>query len=74
MTSVRLVMVRLQVIVLLAMKHLFWMETNASVMILIILILLTQRIVTKELAKNVLIIMEIVRDYKLLVFNVTSNG
>ena len=74
MISVGLAMARLQLIVLLALKHLFWMETNASVMILIILILMTQRIVAKALAKNVLIIMEIARDYKLLVFNVTSNG
>ena len=43
-------------------------------MILIILILLIQRIVTKALAKNALIIMEIARDYKLLAFNVTTNG
>ena len=52
----------------------FWMNPNASVMILIILILMIQRVVAKALAKNVLIIMEIARDYKLLVFNVTSNG
>ena len=52
MTSARLVMALLQVIVLLATKHLFWMEPFASVMILIILILLTQRIVTKALAKK----------------------
>ena len=67
-------MVQLQAIVLLVMKPLFWMETNASVMMLIILIRLTQRIVTKAFAKNVLIIMEIAMDYKLFVFNVTLNG
>ena len=45
------------------MKHLFWMEPYESVMILIILIRMTQRIVTKTFAKNVLIIMDIARDY-----------
>ena len=67
MTSVVLVMAQLQVTVLLAIKPLFWMETNASLMMLIILIRLTQRIVTKAFAKNVLIIMEITKDYKLFV-------
>ena len=67
-------MAQLQVTVLLAIKPLFWMETNASVMMLIILILLIQPIVTKGFAKNALITMEIARDYKLLVFNVTTHG
>ena len=74
MTSARLVMGQLLVIVLLVMKHLFLMETNASVMKTNILILLTRCIVTKALAKNVLIIIEMARDYKLFVLNVISNG
>ena len=67
-------MVQLQATVFLAIKPLFWMETNANVMMLIILILPIQPIVTKGFAKNALITMEIARDYKLVVFNVTSNG
>ena len=74
MTCARLVMAQRLVTVLLAIKPLFWMETNANAMILIILILLIQPIVTKGFAKNALITMEIARDYKLVVFNVTSNG
>ena len=74
MTSVVLAMVQLQVTVLLVIKPLFWMETNASVMMLIILIRLTQRIVTKAFAKNVLIIIKIAKEYKQFVFNVTING
>ena len=74
MISAKLVMAQFQATVLHAMKHLFWMKTNASVMKTNILILLTQRIVTKALAKNVLIIIEMARDYKLFVLNVISNG
>ena len=47
-----LVMDQLLVAVLPAMKHLFWMEINASVIITIFLILLILRKITKWLAKN----------------------
>ena len=47
-----LVMDQLLVTALPAMKHLFWMEINASVIITIFLILLILRKITKWLAKN----------------------
>ena len=67
-------MVLIQMIALLALKHLFWMQILVSVMPTIILILQTQHIVTKELANNAQSIKEMTRDCQLLAIYVTLNG
>ena len=67
-------MVLTQMIALLALKRLFWMQTLASVMTTIILIFQMQHTVTKELVNNVQSIKEMTRDYQLLAIYVTLNG
>ena len=74
MTFAELAMALPQLIALLALKHLFWMQILASVMPTIILILQTQHIATKELANNAQNIKEITRDYLQLAIYVTLNG
>ena len=63
MINAKFVMAQLQMIVLLAMIHLFWMAVPAFATITITWILQIQHIVTKVLASNALIIIEPIKDY-----------